>query len=111
MGEETDGASSDALRERRRRTAEEEFSSFVRHELYNQLTIVCEALSQVLEGLCDNDAGKRNEILGYAMGSTHKVNELIKELVTAVAYHKAVKAPDSSGHTDSSPRVPDTDKD
>lgn len=66
----------------------DEYFSFVRHELRNQLLVIHEGISQVLDGLAGDDWNKCFEILQRALRSANKLNQLIEELIGASAGEK-----------------------
>lgn len=69
----------------------EEYLSFVRHELRNQLTIVHEGTAQISEGFGKGDCNKCAAILKPTLESADKLNELIEELLNASKFKSLSK--------------------
>ena len=70
----------------------EEFLSTVRHDLRNQLLVVREGTSMVLDGLGDKNCDKCFSLLRPALESADKLNKLIEELLSTSRFD-AILAP------------------
>ncbi|MBI5873105.1 MAG: response regulator [Candidatus Omnitrophica bacterium] len=69
---------------------EAEYFSFVRHELRNQLGIIREGTSQIIDGLGNKDCSRCQQILKPTLECAEKLNKLIEELVSVEAFNKMV---------------------
>ncbi|MDD5772041.1 MAG: hypothetical protein PHX78_01080 [bacterium] len=69
----------------------EEYLSFVRHELRNQLFVVREGISQVIDGLGGKDCAKCAKILQPSLETAENFNKSISELLNDPAFEKILK--------------------
>ncbi len=69
-------------------SSQEEYFSFVRHELRNQLGVFREGVSQVLDGLCHGDWKKCSSILQPCLECADKLDELIGLYLTQASLEK-----------------------
>lgn len=68
----------------------EEYFSFVRHELVNQLSIIREGIALVVESLKSDQCGRCLHILELCQKSADKANKFLEDTVCVPEFEKMV---------------------